>query len=221
MIIKSTYPTMEESTRLIPPDVNVKLMLRHSLRQSLKGIEQPENVSLTIKGEKLAYDFGANLEYPIGTVCSSVVQRCQQTVDYILKGKNIDNHTAIKLIDMRKFYASDVLLSNQNFDLIKSGKILISKLLKNENIPGFYSIKECAEKQLDFIFDIGNKWSTIDLFCTHDFQIMCLVSWLFNYSSDVEFIRKEWPQMLEGVFFWGSRDDFYCIWRANVMHFCQ
>lgn len=219
MKIYSIYPTMVQSAEIIPPDVNVKLILRHSYRPSIKGIDNSDNISLTIKGKEMAFKFGLGLCCPIGVIYSSQLLRCIQTCQFILKGTCISNTTTINTIDMRRFYSSDLVLSEKTFHQEKNGKLVVSKMLNNDILPGFISIEKCANRQLDFIFGIGNKKSTIDIFCTHDFQLMCLISWLYNYSSDVDLIRKEWPQMLEGVFIWGNRDDFYCVWRSNIKHF--
>lgn len=210
---------IEKDIREIPKGVNAKLILRHSLRPSLKNIEDPDNVSLTNEGLKIAYDFGAKLDYPIGELISSKVLRCRQTIEQIQQGSRVKHTKTIDLVDMKMFYTYDSILSDITFKEEKNGKSIISKLLSNEALPGFYTLDKCVSNFLDYIFAIGNIKNSLDIICTHDFQIMYFVSWLFKYSSDIEFIKNQWPRIMEGVVLWGVRNDFYCIWRSNIKHF--
>ena len=137
MKIYSIYPTMVQSAEIIPPDVNVKLILRHSYRPSIKGIDNSDNISLTIKGKEMAFKFGLGLCCPIGVIYSSQLLRCIQTCQFILKGTCISNTTTINTIDMRRFYSSDLVLSEKTFHQEKNGKLVVSKMLNNDILPGF------------------------------------------------------------------------------------
>ena len=70
----------------ITEDSNVKLLLRHSIRQSLKGVDDTISISLTEEGILNAYNFGKNLPWNIGVASTSIARRCIQTVDKIVEG---------------------------------------------------------------------------------------------------------------------------------------
>lgn len=73
---------------------------------------------------------------------------------------------------------------------------------------------------LDYIFDNGNIENTVDLFCTHDFQMAILYAYLFDFGKiKDDFIKNKWPMMLEGMIIWGARNHFWCSWRNEVKEF--
>ncbi len=216
IIVESEYPSMINSAKLIPNNVNVKLVIRHSTRNSLKGVEKPDDIPLTEDGMTKAINFGKGLKLSIGDVYSSTATRCRQTIDCILDGANIKR--SIETIDMSKYYASDIIESINTFKKEGSGKNVLLKLSNNISLPGFYSIRKCTLNQLNLIFNSIENRPTIDIYCTHDFQIMCIISALFKKINSMETIKENWPNMLEGLFFWGNLNDFYCIWRGEKIH---
>jgi broad specificity phosphatase PhoE len=82
MQIFSIYESMEETAKLCPNDHNIKILLRHSIRQEIRdetSIEGIENAQLTREGKKMAKRLGASLNMDIGTISSSYSQRCIDT----------------------------------------------------------------------------------------------------------------------------------------------
>lgn len=209
---------MKEIAKLVPCGVNAKLVLRHSIRGTLKGVDFPDEVSLTTEGIKKAVEFGKNLHFSIGDIFSSNVLRCVQTVKCIIEGAAGLTEYPISLVDMRQFYSNDNEQSFRTFISEKSGKNVVVKLSNGITLPGFYSIREIALNQLNFIFGTGGKPSCLDIYCTHDFQLICLISALFKNVDNIEDVQSNWPNMLEGVFVWGTIDNFHCIWRDNICH---
>ena len=63
----------------------MKLLFRHSIRPSLKGVSDTLSISLTEEGINIAYEFGKNLPWSIGIVSTSLANRCIQTVEQIIK----------------------------------------------------------------------------------------------------------------------------------------
>lgn len=209
---------MNDLAKLVPFGVNVKLVLRHSIRDSLRGVEFSDKVSLTIEGIKKAVDFGKNLHFTIGDVFTSNVLRCVQTVKYILEGVDDSTEHPISLVDMRQFYTNDIQKSSSTFISEGNGKNVVVKLSNDIPLSGFYSIRDIALNQLNFIFGTGGKSTCLDIYCTHDFQLICLISALFRNINNIEDVNANWPNMLEGVFIWGNIDNFYCVWRGKICH---
>lgn len=210
---------MKKSAEFIPCGVNAKLVLRHSIRGSLKGAIFPDGVSLTPEGIKKAVDFGKNLHYSVGDVFASNVLRCIQTVKCIIEGIDETTERPMSLVDMRHFYSNDIEQSFRTFLSEKNGKNIVVKLSNGVALSGFYSIRDIALNQLNFIFGTGGKPSCLDIYCTHDFQLACLISSLFNNMKTTEDAHNNWPNMLEGVFLWGNIENFNCIWREKIYHF--
>ena len=92
--------------------------------------------------------------------------------------------------------------------------------LNNGALPGFNSLGKASNIMLDYIFDNGNIENTVDLFCTHDFQLAILYAYLFDFVKiKDDFIKNKWPMMLEGMIMWGARNHFWCSWRNGVKEF--
>lgn len=89
--------------------------------------------------------------------------------------------------------------------------------MKKDCLPGFNSVEDATKIMVDFMFANGNKENSVDLFCTHDFQMAILYAGLFNFAETKDsIINNKWPMMLEGMIFWGNRNHFWCAWRGEV-----
>lgn len=85
-----------------------------------------------------------------------------------------------------------------------------------QKLPGFYSAQITAEKLLDYIFSVGNESKTLDLFCTHDFNVVILLSYLMPSIAENDRVVMEWPVPLEGIYLWGERYDFNYLWKGKI-----
>ena len=72
---------------------------------------------------------------------------------------------------------------------------------------------------IDFVFNTGNKGSCIDLYCTHDFHIGMLLAVMFDDIDTIDNLAANWPNMLEGMLLYGTRESFYCLWRGKTKYF--
>lgn len=219
MIIRSIYDEMEQSARCIPLGVNSKLIFRHSIRPSLKGCMDPGSVPLTPEGICLAQFFGRELAVELGAICTSDVRRCRETIEAILEARHQIDATIVVADALSEVFLKDKGLF-QELSVGKMGlKDLVLQMNKKEVIPGLFDLDEYVHRLLDYMFSVGNEKNTLDLFCTHDLQIMMIISLLFFRCTSRADILESWPRMLEGVFFWGTKDDFYCSWRGQIKHF--
>ena len=197
---------------------NVKLLFRHSIRPSLKGVSDTLSISLTEEGINIAYEFGKNLPWSIGIVSTSLANRCIQTVEQIIKDSCSD----------KKIKSTEILTSPAMFNLELatqthcaegSLKNIDHKLSRKQNLPGFNSVDITAEKLLDYIFSVGNEYDKLDLFCTHDFNIVLLLLYLMPNIKGMDVIVENWPAPLEGIYIWGKRYDFFFSWKGNIYHY--
>lgn len=219
MKINSLYPSMVHGAGMIPFGQNVKLIIRHSFRDSLRDKDDPDKVPLNSKGIECAELFGKGLEYNIGGLFSSRIVRCQQTIESICKGKGIQKAIAVDGQWLTDVHITDEIQIQKTFLNIGSMKKALSILSNGEIVSGFTSIEVATNRILDYIFSRGNTDNTVDVFCTHDVIIMMVIVHLFLGPASHEVIRSNWPEMLEGLFFWGNRDDFTVIWRGEMKRF--
>ena len=213
MNVFSIYESMQRSANLCPGNENIKLVIRHSIRQDMGNDAANYKAMLTREGIELAKRFGKELDTPIGSVSSSFSQRCVDTCESILSGNS-------RKIEIRRtgilqtVQNNDDTLSEESFS--KYGvEGIFNAFVEKKQLPGLNSLEFSVNKILDYIFKTGNRKNTVDIFCTHDFQAAMIL--LFLYENNAENRKKlfeNWIYMLEGFFIYGNRENFTLIWRG-------
>jgi len=229
MNILTIYKTMEESIKLCPKGENIKFLFRHSIREEImKGASNADmqKAELTREGRIMAERLGESFDFDIGSVSSSHTQRCIDTCKEIIngyKGNHIQNNYEIILSKMLQCPHLDKE-KNVSKELKTWEKLgtegIFDCFAKNIEMLGFFDLEKSSKRIINYIFNTGNKKNTIDLFCTHDFQLAMLLLY-FNKNKN-EFKEKlfndkemEWPFMLEGMFLWGNENSYSAIWRGK------
>jgi hypothetical protein len=219
MKLKSIYEHMENATKKIPENANCKIIFRHSIRGKIdSGVGR--KVKLTDEGVELARFFGRNLETEIGFVASSSCDRNIQTCEEILLGAKCKREIIIAPNELEGPQTKDKGLSDKVFEQYNFANNEIIYQMKKDCLPGFNSVEDATKIMVDFMFANGNKENSVDLFCTHDFQMVILYAGLFNFAETKDsIINNKWPMMLEGMIFWGNRNHFWCAWRGEVKEY--
>lgn len=219
MKLKSIYEHMENATKKIPENANCKIIFRHSIRGKIdSGVGR--KVKLTDEGVELARFFGRNLETEIGFVASSSCDRNIQTCEAILLGAKCKREIIIAPNELEGPQTKDRGLSDKVFEQYNFANNEIIYQMKKDCLPGFNSVEDATKIMVDFMFAKGNKENSVDLFCTHDFQMAILYAGLFNFAETKDsIINNKWPMMLEGMIFWGNRNHFWCAWRGEVKEY--
>lgn len=219
MKLKSIYEHMENATKKIPENANCKIIFRHSIRGKIdSGVGR--KVKLTDEGVELARFFGRNLETEIGFVASSSCDRNIQTCEEILLGAKCKREIIIAPNELEGPQTKDKGLSYKVFEQYNFANNEIIYQMKKDCLPGFNSVEDATKIMVDFMFANGNKENSVDLFCTHDFQMAILYAGLFNFAETKDsIINNKWPMMLEGMIFWGNRNHFWCAWRGEVKEY--
>ena len=219
MKLKSIYEHMENATKKIPENANCKIIFRHSIRGKIdSGVGR--KVKLTDEGVELARFFGRNLETEIGFVASSSCDRNIQTCEEILLGAKCKREIIIAPNELEGPQTKDKGLSDKVFEQYNFANNEIIYQMKKDCLPGFNSVEDATKIMVNFMFANGNKENSVDLFCTHDFQMAILYAGLFNFAETKDsIINNKWPMMLEGMVFWGNRNHFWCAWRGEVKEY--
>lgn len=209
------YESLNEGAKGIPKDANVKMIFRHSFRDSFIGEKDYQTMPLNEYGILKAREFGYSIEYPIGNMYSSKLERCIQTLEYMTGSSKI----TIAPEYLTTIFTYDNEIADAQIKLLDSLKKVIIELKEGKIIPGFYPINITVKKIIDFIFMTGNKKHSIDLYCTHDFHIGMMLAIMFDEIETIDDLAANWPNMLEGMFLYGMRESFYCSWRGKTKHF--
>ena len=219
MKLISIYEHMEKGAAKVPNNANCKIIFRHSIRESI-DLGDIRQAILTNEGIEFARSFGRNIKYRIGFVGSSSCERNIQTCEEILNGCGYTRPINQAKNELELPQVSDRELSDKIFKDYQFENARIIYELNNSTLPGFNSLGKASNIMLDYIFDNGNIENTVDLFCTHDFQMAILYAYLFDFGKiKDDFIKNKWPMMLEGMIMWGARNHFWCSWRNGVKEF--
>lgn len=225
MNISSKYKTMKESAKLCPNGENIKFLFRHSIREEISdnaSHDEIQNAQLTPEGREIALCLGESLELEIGTISSSPTKRNIDTCHEIIKGYN-KNYVEFKYNILETEMLQCPHLKKENIQeehgtWEKLGiKGIFDCFAKNIEMPGFFDLETSSKLIIKYIFHIGNKNNTLDLFCTHDFQLAMLLIYFakdkIEYKNDL--FNGNWPEMLEGMFLWGNENDYNVLWRGK------
>jgi broad specificity phosphatase PhoE len=229
MKISSIYESMEKAAELCPDGQNIKMLIRHSIRQDVKddaSLETIENALLTREGKKMAERLGESLDMNIGTVSSSCTPRCVETCQEIIIGYNKNhskfNHEIISTEILQRPQCKNVQEEHATWRRIGMSGIF-DGFAKNVDMPGIYDLETSVNRMVDYVFETGNKNNTIDISCTHDFQLALLLLFLNRENPEYKQIlfngSGNWPFMLEGMFLWKSENDINILWRDEKYTF--
>lgn len=213
--MNTLYESLNKGAKSIPENVNVKMIFRHSFRDSFLGGKDYQTMPLNEYGILKAKELGFCIEYPIGTTYSSELERCVQTIEYMTESDRI----TIVPEYLTNVFTYDNEIADTQIKQLGSLKKVIIELKKGETIPGFYPINVTVKKIIDFVFNTGNRECCIDLYCTHDFHIGMLLAVMFDDIDTIDDLAANWPNMLEGMLLYGTRDSFHCLWRGKIKNF--
>jgi hypothetical protein len=215
---------MEESAKLCPNGQNIKILIRHSIRQEISmstNTEEIENAQLTREGRKMAERLGESLNVNIGTISSSCSQRCIDTCYEIINGFNKNhikyNYTILKTEMLQRPHCKNIPEEHETWKNL--GMEGVFDCFANDvEALGFHNLETSSNHIIDYIFETGNKDNTIDIFCTHDFQLAMLLLFFsrkrYEYKQMLFDRSDNWPFMLEGMFLWGNKNNFNALWRG-------
>ena len=79
------------------------------------------------------------------------------------------------------------------------------------------TLEQEASPYLDSMFASGGKPDTIDLYASHDCNVVILASALFGLKTGLD--GHDWCQYAEGMFLSGSREKFTAWWRGEMRTF--
>lgn len=214
----SLYKAMTGDARKIPDGVNVKLIIRHSIREENPSDGNYESLMLTKEGIALAGKIGASLDRTIGIRASSKTARCIQTITCMTK--EIRPQYCKDMTDIQVLPALSGCLGDPQpkvkggvgwydyFHYLQEGDV--------EKTRGI-TLDQEAKRLIDCVFSNGGRTGALDILCTHDCCVVILASALFGLKTDVQ--GSSWCGYAEGMFLSGTREKFTAWWRGEQREF--
>ena len=218
----SPYPLMSSDAERLPDNVNVKLFMRHSIRFDNPPDGDYSTLLLTPEGIELAKKIGKSIDRPLGKCAASKVKRCVQTLNLIAEGMKPElkkgyDPEKLPLVDNfcnMLLYSTELSIDeigwNNYFNALQTGDTVTT---------GGITVEQEAKSILDAIFSENGEPGTLDLICSHDCHVVILASALFGLKTGLD--GHDWCRYTEGLFFYGTRDDFTAFWRGEQKRFVK
>ncbi len=219
-------------------DTPIVLFTRHSIRELVNGQGLAGyNLQLTDEGRLLAEAWGEYLtqqsQRQIVNCISSPIQRCLDTATLMIAGADrhfSDNTHQIEIFEESLLvepgsFVVDIDLAVPHFR--KKGAVsFIDSFVKN-TLPGMKHPIRGVLDVLELLFhshliqvgkDTDTKKSALSLAVSHD---TILAAFIAVISGHFQVQKKDWPEMMEGVFVWFENTSSFAesqlnwVWRGK------
>jgi hypothetical protein len=153
MKIYSIYKSMEKSAELCPDGHNIKMLIRHSIRQDVRDDAGLEAIAQLTREEKKWLN--------------------------VLENHSKYNHDIIETEMLQRPHCKNVQEEHSTWEKIGMNGIF-DGFAKNTDMSGIYDLETSVNLMVNYLFETGNKNNSIDIFCTHDFQLAMLLLFLME-----------------------------------------
>ncbi|OTG66331.1 histidine phosphatase family protein [Acinetobacter silvestris] len=224
--------SMLKAIELLPDaQTPVTLFTRHSIREVVSGQGLAGyDLQLTPQGRDLAQSWGAYLidhtDRSIQHCISSPIQRCVDTAALMIQGADhisIENNTHhIEIVEKGLLVepGSFVLDIKQAAPYFRQqGALGFINSFVNNALPGMKHPIRGVVDVLELIYETHPlNANGLSLAVSHDTILAAIIALI---SGRNQINQSDWPEMMEGVFFWFDGDSFAeshlkWIWRGQV-----
>lgn len=186
--------TLLDDLARVPRDRPVALLMRHSNRFPITDPAKNYEIGLTEEGVRLAEALGRLLaqQFQPGRVMSSPVGRCVDTAGAIARGAGWPEAVAPH------------------------------HLLSHDHIAPAWALAElgrCTDETptevvatLELLLRRDRGAPMLEVMVTHDTIVGAVARCVLNAPV----LGDDWPQFLEGIFFWEEGDSVHALWRGGL-----
>lgn len=204
--------SIAERLATIPQGADIGLIIRHAERGDFPSGDFGVDMPLTVRGVAEAQRLGALLAGR-GQVkfLSSPVPRCVQTAEAFLRGGGWPGEVAHdwRLGDPGPFVV-DPEVSGPLFLKTPIQELARRQLSNPHPLPGMRPTSEGVRMILDLAAGDLEQNGRLNIYITHDAILAVLVAHLFRVSIE----EMNWPDYLDGLLLWRSRERLHFTWRG-------
>jgi len=183
---------------LIPEEMAVALIIRHSIRDKTPEGQVGDNVPLTAEGRQLAELLGITISSRLASIMSSPIWRCTETADHIIKGSGRKfSVTTSRLLGDPGAFIKDGQAAWINFQKMGTSGVMMHLAREDDALPGMNNPREAAHTLLKYML---TKCVTpgLHIYVTHDVVLAGIAGQLIKGIETQDSL----PGFLEGAFFW-------------------
>lgn len=205
------HPDLESAQALLPTDLPVALLTRHSVRELVQNGFAGYDVPLTAEGVRLAEHWGGRLTRPVAGFWSSPVGRCLDTARAMARGAELTFEVAqaLELVEPGCF-VEDVAAVMPVF--LAMGPVAFASQHLSRPVSGLRSPAEGTAKVLAHIQRSLGAAGSLTVHVTHD---TILAACIYHLAGRDAITEADWPWMMEGAWLWFEADHVHWIWRGQ------
>ncbi|NGX30653.1 MAG: hypothetical protein K940chlam8_00002 [Chlamydiae bacterium] len=212
--LKGIPGSMLESLKLIPEDIQATLLIRHAHRNEIPE-GKVDNILLTDEGKKASFAFGTLLKkFQPGMLMSSTMGRCIETATQIKEGATWEDQKLKKdpFFAPSAPFIRDLPKAIEHYKRLGGPGLFNYQINNDPPLEGMRPTKEGVCEFLQRFLTIDHSPGKINVIVTHDAVLTVIVGFLLNIK---EFDDTNWPQFLEGAFFWMDSRYLNVVWRGE------
>jgi broad specificity phosphatase PhoE len=186
----------------VPMERPVTVLLRHSARSPLPEEADGSMIPLTESGIELARELGKRLRGCLSSLHTSPVLRCRQTATALLEGGG----QSLAIIPDQHLGAPGVFVLDEKeawTNWLERGHegVMTHLVSGNGALPGMAEPEAAAKSLVKHMLGLARR-PGIHLFVTHDSLVAATAARLLGEKLT----PADWPEYLEGAFFWQEQD---------------
>lgn len=200
-----------EGLQLLPPDLPIHLLTRHSIRELATDGFANYRLPLTEEGLRLARDWGRRLSLPLAACYSSPVQRCVDTAAAMLEGAG-EGQTIrqTRVLVEPGCYVTDLRRAGRRFLQLGALGFINQQLVAAHE--GVLTQAEGRDKLLGHLAAHQPPAGELAIHVTHD---TILAAFLAGLRGCRRVAPVDWPEMMEGVWLWFAHGRVHWVWRGQ------
>ena len=203
-------PSVLRHLECVPPDRAITVLLRHSVRDYLAPGDAGYTLPITDTGRQLALELGARLRGRLRTLHASPLIRCIQTAEALAAGAQ----TELPVVPNRLLGDPGVFVldgTRLNWGEFGHERVMHHLVTDAEALPGMARPEEAARFLVQTMLGTANNRPGVHIFVTHDSLVTATAARLLGKPLS----RGDWPQYLEGAFFWCAEDGVHTAYRDD------
>lgn len=204
------HPCQLAGVDLLPGDLPVALLTRHSVRELGTGIPSYD-LPLTPEGVALAEAWGRSLPRPLHGLHSSPVGRCMDTALAMARGAGaeVDVRMAMTLVEPGCFVES---IRDVGPLFLAMGPLAFANRHFQAPLEGLLTPEAGSAKLIRHVREHQGPAGSLTIHVTHD---TILAAFIYHLIGRAHIKEEDWPWMMEGAWLWFEGDDLRWIWRGE------
>lgn len=204
------HPCQLAGIDLLPVDLPVALLTRHSVRELGTGIPSYD-LPLTPDGVALAESWGRTLPRPLHALHSSPVGRCMDTAQAMARGAGatLAVQTATTLVEPGCFVES---IRHVGPLFLQMGPLAFANRHFEAPLDGLLTPEAGSAKILRHVHNHLGPAGSLTIHVTHD---TILAAFIYHLMGRQRIAEEDWPWMMEGAWLWFEGHELRWVWRGE------